>query len=212
MKAAARVQTKQQLENLVSKLNDHAKRVTRARLFEVGEAAPAGGSAPAAAPASAATSAPAPSAPKGTPTSPSSDTDPSKDDNESEESVRVETIVDQLNSIRGGQSFKETKVMDELTRYFDALEDSEQDALHAYLKGIAQIVSGQVDAGAAEEPKDHGVATKSNGKVTRTIKPSVMRKAIAPASAHVGAPITRKAAPPPKEDTSAPAPIIPKKR
>ena len=133
-------------------------------------------------------------------------------DQSQEEAVSVQTIVDQLNAIRGGQSFKEQKVMDELTRYFDGLEDGEQEALHAYLKGLAQIVSGQIDAGSAEEPSDHGVATKTTGKVTRTIKPSVTRKQANPANAAPQAAPIQRTAPTSKEDTSAPAPIVPKKR
>ncbi len=205
----ARVQTKVQLEALVSKLNDHSKRVAaklvEAKLIEAGEAAPAGGSAPPAAPASAASPAPAP--PKGTPASPTEE----KPAADGEEAVGVKAVVDQLNAIRGGQSFKEQKVMDELTRYFDGLEQSEQEALHAYLKGLAQIVSGQVEAGAAEEPSDHGVDMQASGKKTRNIKPNVTRKASTPAAAPVGAPVTKTIAPS-KEDTTAPAPIIPKKR
>lgn len=203
----AHAQTKVQLEALVSKLNDHMKRVAaKLKLVEAGEAAPAGGSAPPAAPASAASPAQA-APPKDTPASPTEE-NPATD---GEEAVGVKAVVDQLNAIRGGQSFKEQKVMDELTRYFDGLEQSEQEALHAYLKGLAQIVSGQVEAGAAEEPSDHGVETQASGKKTRNIKPNVTRRPASPTAAPIGAPVTKTIAPS-KEDTTAPAPIIPKKR
>jgi len=203
----AHAQTKVQLEALVSKLNDHMKRVAaKLKLVEAGEAAPAGGSAPPAAPASAASPAQA-APPKDTPASPTEE-NPATD---GEEAVGVKAVVDQLNAIRGGQSFKEQKVMDELTRYFDGLEQSEQEALHAYLKGLAQIVSGQVEAGAAEEPSDHGVNMQASGKKTRNIKPNVTRRPASPTAAPIGAPVTKTIAPS-KEDTTAPAPIIPKKR
>jgi len=201
---SARIDTKMQLEALVGRLNAHVKRVA-AKLTEVGEAPPAGGSAP---PAASAAPVATPAAPKGTPAAPTEPTE-----TPTEVPVGVAAIVDQLNSIRGGQSFKEAKVMDELKRYFDALDEGEQEALHAYLKGLAQIVSGQVDAGSAEEPSDHGVSTASSGKTTRTIKPSVTRKPSPanPAKAPAAVPIS-KVTSPSKENTAAPAPIVPKKR
>ncbi len=201
-----RVNTKQQLEVLVSRLNDQNKRAA-VRLVEVGDAPPAGGSAPPAAPATATP----PAAPKDQLATASDPLAATKE----QPTVSVSNIVDQLNAIRGGQSFKEPKVMDELKRYFDGLEESEQEALHAYLKGLAQIVSGQVDAGSAEEPKDHGVETETSGKTSRTIKPTVTRKPTAanPAKAPAPVPVARKAMPS-KEDTTAPtsSPIVPKKR
>lgn len=195
---AARVNTKQRLEALVSRLNEHQRRV---QLVEA-EAAPA--AAPGVAPTA---SAPAPSgAPVGKPAAPSPDAGAGEEQAE----ASVAEIIDQLNAIRGGRSFKEPQVEQELARYFDGLEPSEQDALHAYLKGLAQIVSGQVEAGSAEEPKDHGVEAVATGKKSRTIKPNVVKKAAAP-HAPVGTPAASPTAPP-VEDTRSPAPIVPKKR
>lgn len=199
-----RVDTKLKLEALVVRLTNHNKRVA-AKLIEAGEAPAASVTAPAPAAPSAAT----PAAPKGTPASPS---DPTEQPAEGENQVNVQSIVDQLNAIRGGQSFKEQKVMNELKRYFDGLEDGEQAALHAYLKGLAQIVSGQVDAGFAEEPSDHGVDMKTTGKVTRTIKPNVTLRQANPANAAPKPASIQRITAPSKEDTSAPAPIVPKKR
>lgn len=175
------VTTRLQLEELVSKLSHHAKRASR--LLAEAEETPA-----------AASAAPEPEA---TPAV-------------TDAKVTVKTVIDQLNAIRGGRSFADEPVTNELTRYFDGLEPGEQSALHAYLKGIAQIVSGQVEAGSAEEPKDHGVATKATGKANRTVKPNVVRQKPSPAKA-AEVPVARVAAAP-KEDTTPPAPIIPKKR
>lgn len=199
------VKTKQQLEALVARLDVQNKRAA-SKLVEVGEAPPA----PAPATAAPSVASPAASPPKGSLAPPADQIEKPAE----EASISVNTVVDQLNAIRGGQSFKEPKVMDELKRYFDGLEESEQEALHAYLKGLAQIVSGQIDAGAAEEPSDHGVDTKSTGKVTRTVKPNVTRKPGNPANAAPAkpAPVTRTAVPSSSEDTTPPAPIVPKKR
>lgn len=123
--------------------------------------------------------------------------------------VTVESVVQQLNAIRGGKSFKDTLVQQELARYFDGLDDSEKEALHAYLKGLAQIVSGQIEAGQAEEPSDYGVETKTMGKKTHQVKPNVVKKSAVKPSPTASAPLGA-----PKEDTTppAPGPIIPKKR
>jgi hypothetical protein len=195
----ARVDTKQKLEQLVQRLNEHQRRV---RLVEAGEApAPTSGGA-AAQPAP--TAAPVGKAAQG----PETLTKEPEAANSSD--VTVESVVQQLNAIRGGKSFKDTLVQQELARYFDGLDDSEKEALHAYLKGLAQIVSGQVEAGQAEEPSNHGVETKATGKKTRQIKPNVVKKATqAKPTPATGAPLGA-----PKEDTTppAPGPIVPKKR
>lgn len=189
---AARVDTKQKLEQLVQRLNEHQRRV---RLVEVGEtAAPAAAAAPAAQAAN-----PAAGKPAQTP-------EPLGKETAGSSEVTVDTVEQQLNTIRAGKSLKDTLVKQELARYFDGLDASEQEALHAYLKGLAQIVSGQVDAGQAEEPSNHGVETKVSGKKTRQIKPNVVKKAsLAPKPSTAAVPV---------EDTTAPTagPIVPKKR
>lgn len=194
----ARVDTKQKLEQLVQRLNEHQRRV---RLVEAGETvAPASGGASAQ---------PAPSAAPVGKAAQGPETLTKEPEPSGNSDVTVESVVQQLNAIRGGKSFKDTLVQQELARYFDGLDDSEKEALHAYLKGLAQIVSGQVEAGQAEEPSNHGVETKATGKKTRQIKPNVVQKAASKPTPAAGAPLGA-----PKEDTTppAPGPIVPKKR
>lgn len=199
----ARVDTKQKLEVLVQRLDAHHR---RARLAEAGEGAPAPTAAPAAGASPQAGQQKAPAGkPAATPESlPQTNPAPSSE-------VTVEAVVQQLNTLRAGKSLKDTLVQQELARYFEGLDDSEKEALHAYLKGLAQIVSGQVDAGQAEEPSNHGVETKAVGKKTRQIKPNVIQKIAKPAAAPAAAGPKLGA---PKEDTTPPSagPIVPKKR
>lgn len=196
----ARVDTKHKLEQLVHRLNEHQRRV---RLVEAGEAAaapPAQSAPPAAA---------APKSGSAAPTPPPLDKPPATEQPVND--VTADSVVEQLNAIRGGKSFKDTLVQQELSRYIDGLDESEQQALHAYLKGIAQIVSGQVEAGQAEEPSNHGVETKATGKKSRQVKPNVVKKA---AVAQKPAAVPGAPASAPKEDTTPPSvgPIVPKKR
>lgn len=191
----AKVDTKQKLENLVQRLSEHQRRV---RLVEAGESPAAPGGVTSPAPATQGPTGKA--APAGQPLEKAQQPESSN--------VTVESITQQLNTIRAGKSLKDTLVQQELARYFDGLEPSEQEALHAYLKGLAQVISGQIDAGQAEEPSNHGVETKVASKKTKQIKPNVVKKPTpkpAPVSGGLGAP---------KEDTTPPSagPIIPKKR
>ncbi len=211
---AARVATKQQLEVLVSKLNEYTRRKPL-REAEGGGGGVVGAPTAGAAPASAA---PAqgqgqPQVPS-SPTSGASDQDTGSNDQEVDGVPTVKNIVDQLNALRSGRSLKDADVKEQLDRYFEGLEDSEKEAMHAYLKGIAQILSGQVDAGTAEEPKNHGVTTQTSGKPKRTIKPNIIRAKQAPKAppAGAGAAASAVASKPPRENTTPPAPIVPKKR
>ena len=185
------VSTKHQLGNLVSRICEYTKHNIKF-LSEAEDVAPQ------TTPPPAQQAAPAPTTPAATtPETPA------------EEETPLSSIIEQLNTIRGGHSFKDEAVKTELQRYWDGLEESEKDALHAYLKGIAQIVSGQVDAGSAEGPKTHGVETSSTGKKTRTIKPNIIRKATPKTEESA---VASAVSTPSKENTAAPAPIVPKKR
>jgi hypothetical protein len=210
---AARITTKKQLEVLVSKLNEFTKR--RPSLKE--DAASAAGTvAPAAT-----TQAPAPTPSSTQPQIPAAPVNGTSGNEVEEENTQevdgiptIENIIDQLNTLRAGRSLKDADVKTQVERYYAGLEDSEKEALHAYLKGIAQILSGQVDAGVAEDPKNHGVTTQSTGKRTRNIKPNVIRGTQSPKtpSTSAGVAASTVAAKSPAENTTPPAPIVPKKR
>lgn len=203
--SAMRVVTKQQLELLVSKLDAYAKRKP---LREAEAGAP-----PAVAPAST-TAVPAANAQTTSSPAPSGTeqdaTDPS---NEEQGGVAtLDNVIEQLNTLRAGRSLKDENVRGELERYYQGLDDSEKEAMHAYLKGIAQILSGQIDAAVAEEPKNHGLNTQDSGKRTRTIKPNIVRsQSTAPVKSPNTAP-TANVSKSSVENTAAPAPIVPKKR
>jgi len=208
---AARVATKQQLEVLVSKLNEYTKR--KPLREDAGSGGMVGAPAAGGAPASSAQgqqpqvqASPASGAPDAE--------DGGSDQQEVDGVPTMANIVDQLNALRAGRSLKDVDVKTQLDRYFEGLDDSEKEAMHAYLKGIAQILSGQVDAGTAEEPKNHGVSTQTSGKRSKNIKPNIIRNKQAPKAppASAGAAASAVAAKSPRENTTPPAPIVPKKR
>lgn len=138
--------------------------------------------------------------------------------------VTFDDIVDKLNTIRSGKSFKDSAIKDAFEKYVDDLDDAERTALFAFLKGIAQIVTGEIPGDKATEPaedpasvqmKKEPDATKSSTPVQKkSIKPNVIRTPGANAAPeepqkHAG---TQKKPKGGVEDTSGPSPIVPKRR
>lgn len=118
--------------------------------------------------------------------------------------ITVEDVIEKLNSIRSGKSFNDEDVKAALAKYYDGLEEAEQVALLAFLKGISQIVTGEVSATQAVEPSDKPVdikMKKTSGPPKVSIKPNVIK-----------APDIDKNKKPSAEDASGPVPITPKKK
>lgn len=124
--------------------------------------------------------------------------------------VTVDSIIAKLNAIRSGKSFREDAVKQSMEEYVQSLQVAERTALLAFLKGIAQIVTGEVAGQQAVDPADPdpsvkmqkdgtgdaGSGGKPSGGEKRTIKPNVIT--------HSGGGKQKK---PSSEDTSAPAPV-----
>jgi len=118
--------------------------------------------------------------------------------------IEPRDIVDKLNSIRSGKSFKDDKVSKSMDEYISSLSKAEKVALLAFLKGISQIVTGEVPAQKAEEPHDQPADVKmqkGDKHDVKHIRPNVIKKPEA-GNKHGH----------PQEDTTSPAPITPKKR
>jgi hypothetical protein len=119
--------------------------------------------------------------------------------------IKPKDIVDKLNSIRSGRSFKDSAVASAMEEYIGSLSKAEKVALLAFLKGIAQIVTGEINGQQAEDPGKHPAdiqMDKSNEPHTVHKKPNVIKSS----------PAGNSGKKPSAEDTSAPSPIIPKKR
>ena len=133
--------------------------------------------------------------------------------------VSVKDIVEKLNSIRSGRSFKDSAVSQAIDDYVAKLKKPERVALMSFLQGISQIVTGQVPGQQATAPDAQPADVdmeKGNEPKTIQKKPNIIK----------GPGETSKAAPKPpvagggpapagagaEEDTTPPAPIVPKKR
>ena len=131
--------------------------------------------------------------------------------------VSVKDIVEKLNSIRSGKSFKDSAVSQAIDTYVEKLKKPERVALMSFLNGIAQIVTGEVPGQSAESPSSQPADVKMDkGNEPKTIqkKPNIIK---GPGEVSKAAPtppsqMAGKKATEPAEDTTPPAPIVPKKR
>lgn len=93
--------------------------------------------------------------------------------------VTVDQVIEKLNSIRSGKSFKEEQIKNSLSSYMDSLDEAEKVALLAFLKGISQIVTGEIEGQKAVEPSDPAPAVSMEKDVyKRTIKPAIIKKEV----------------------------------
>lgn len=119
--------------------------------------------------------------------------------------IEPKDIIDKLNAIRSGKSFKDDKVSAAMEEYVGSLSKAEKTALFAFMKGISQIVTGEVPGQQATEPDSkpaHVSMEKGPDKAkTKHIEPNVIKGAAPKTKAKTGT-----------EDTSGPVPITPKKK
>jgi hypothetical protein len=67
--------------------------------------------------------------------------------------ITVDSMIDRLNVIRGGRSFKDPEVYGDLTRFFKRLPDAEKSQLDAILMEVGKIViNAQGDVSAGSQP------------------------------------------------------------
>lgn len=119
--------------------------------------------------------------------------------------ITLEMVVEKLNSIRSGRSFKDENISAQMQQYFNDLNDNEKLALYAFSKGIAQIVTGDIQGNVAADPSQANpkveMTDQGSMKNVRHVKPNIIKKVAAPAPAQAGV-----------ENTSAPTPIVAKQR
>lgn len=117
--------------------------------------------------------------------------------------IETKDIVDKLNFIRSGRSFKDSAVSTAIDQYVTSLSKAEKVALLAFLKGIGQIVTGEIPAQQAVEPdsKPANVDMQKAHAEKKHLQPNVI-KAQQPKQKNGGG----------SEDASGPVPITPKKK
>jgi len=119
--------------------------------------------------------------------------------------VTVDDVIDKLNSIRSGKSFKDDAIKKSFEEYFNKLDQAEKIAMFTFLKAISQIITGEIDSKNVVDPSEKPAEIemkKSDAPKSVTIKPTVVKSAKE----------EKKEKKPSEEDTSGPVPISPKKK
>jgi multidrug efflux pump subunit AcrB len=95
--------------------------------------------------------------------------------------VSSDDIVSKLNTLRAGRSFKDEDIAARLNEYVKSLTKAERVALLAFLKGLAQIVTGEIPTEDAVDPGDKPADVdmkKKSSSQTVTIKPTVVKSTV----------------------------------
>lgn len=83
------------------------------------------------------------------------DANPEKHDQNAMAKVpEFKDVVSKLNALRAGRSLKDDTVQASFEEYFSSLKDAEKVALFTFLKGVSQVLSGQVSGEHASDPAD----------------------------------------------------------
>lgn len=132
----------------------------------------------------------------------------SDDDSKKLESgnITADDVVEKLNTIRSGKSFKDEEIMTKMNEYVEGLKKPEKTALLSFLKALSQIVTGEVPTKEVIKPSEKPVDVKMEKEPAvkrRTIKPTVIK--MQPSEAD-------KEKKTPAEDSKGPVPIVAKKK
>lgn len=122
------------------------------------------------------------------------------------EKPTIDMVVDKLNAIRSGRSFRDSSVQGSMEQYFNKLSEEERSALLTFLKGISQIVTGEIQGQQAVDPNDSAPGpsikmSKSGEEKGRKVKNVTVVKS----PKHAGGAPAKGA-----EDNSAPLPVKPR--
>ena len=75
-------------------------------------------------------------------------------DYETDQEVTFEQILTAINLVRAGNSTKNKKTKQEISDYFEKLDEQEKGVLLIYLKELAKIITGAIDGEKGHDPSD----------------------------------------------------------
>jgi hypothetical protein len=91
--------------------------------------------------------------------------------------VDVEEVINQLNALRAGKSLKDPEVRKNFDEYFQSLKKAERSALLVFLKGISQVLTGEVSGDAVIAPHEPPANIKTSKSKKITVNATVTKKA-----------------------------------
>jgi len=120
--------------------------------------------------------------------------------------ITSDDVIEKLNSIRAGKSFKEEEIKNKMEEYVKGLDKAEKSALLTFLKALSQIVTGEIKAANVIKPSDNPT------EVTMEKEPAVKRRTIKPVVIKMNPAKDDGEKKTPAEDTKGPVPITAKKK
>lgn len=85
-----------------------------------------------------------------------------------------EDIEDRLNIVRSGRSLRDDEVQKRFVEYYESLNDNEKKALYIYLKGLGQVLAGDISGDVAVDPTPETEPNQEPQK--KSLKPNVIKK------------------------------------
>jgi hypothetical protein len=120
--------------------------------------------------------------------------------------ITSDDVIEKLNSIRAGKSFKEEEIKNKMEEYVKGLDKAEKSALLTFLKALSQIVTGEIKAANVIKPSDNPAEVKMEKE------PAVKRRTIKPVVIKMNPVKDDGEKKTPAEDTKGPVPITAKKK
>ena len=65
-----------------------------------------------------------------------------------------DSVITAINTLRAGRSLRDKEIKDELSGYYDRLDENEREILFLFLKELSKILTGAIDGDEAQDPSD----------------------------------------------------------
>ena len=65
-----------------------------------------------------------------------------------------DSVITAINTLRAGRSLRDKEIKDELSGYYDRLDENEREILFLFLKELSKILTGAIEAEEAQDPSD----------------------------------------------------------
>lgn len=65
-----------------------------------------------------------------------------------------DSVMTAINTLRAGRSLRDKEIKDELSGYYDRLDENEREILFLFLKELSKILTGAIEAEEAQDPSD----------------------------------------------------------
>ena len=95
--------------------------------------------------------------------------------------VSLDSITDSIKQLRSGRSVDDSRIRDEMRTYYDRINETEKQALLAFMRAFSGILTGDLDGASAPDPSDepYNVSMTSSGEESPEAAPEPQQPAAA---------------------------------